>query len=1539
MTYQEQLESLLARYVERRVAGADPPDPKDLCTDAPELVEPLRSLVREYESLARGLGRIGLEAGDLFEPPPPTRAPPERNVTGAQTLYPGYVLSRRFRLCESLGHGGQGEVWRAVDLKLRVDVALKTVRADRAHPGALDRLRREVLAARSVTSPNVCRIFDLIDAGSEELVSMEFVDGTTLLEALRERAPLPLEEALEIASQLLEGLDAIHAAGLVHRDVKPENIMLTRAGRVVVMDLGLARSVERSGSASIAGTPPYMAPEHARGDAIDARADIYSVGVLLAEMVQPSGLADGDSRERVWREVRRRPPVVADTPWKPVLERALSPDPAGRFDSARELARELERATHHVLRGDAAPYPGLAAFDEETARFFFGRAAETEALWRKLEAPPRLLAVVGSSGAGKTSFLRAGVLASRPAGWSTILVRPGAAPFVALGQAVGEELAGDPRAAAMLVRFPESDVAVELLRRWRELRGRALLVVDQFEELFTRHPDEIQLRFVDLLGRLPLEAEIHVVLGLRDDFLLACHRFEALTPIFSELTPLAAPKGAALRRALVQPASRCGFRFEDDALVAEMLAAVEGERGALPLLAYAAAALWERRDHGAGLLTRDAYQEIGGVAGALAGHAEATLARIGQDRLPLVRDLFRNLVTPQGTRASRGIEELLSVAEDRDAAREVVATLVDARLLTAYETPSPDERVAPERRVEIVHESLLSAWPRLVRWRTQDADAALMREQVRQAAQIWEDKGRAEELLWTGASYREFAVWRERYPGRLTDLEQAFGRAMVVHAGRRRRRRRLLAAFAAVALAAVASTLGIFWRASEAARRQESQALAAAEHQAQLAESGRLLALAQSELKENPTAALAYALASLERADEPAARRFAVEALYGGPVAYRFPGTHHSKDLAFSPDGNWLASGSLTGEVELWARSGGPARLLEKQRNPIPSVAFGPRSDLLIVGSQADSTVSLWSIPEGRLLRRIPTRGFAFAWPTDDGEHVVTMERKPDWTKEFEVQVWPLTGGRPAKHGRLVANNTPDVDATGSWLVAAEGRDVKLYRVEDLSAPAAVVGRHASKVSHVAIDPGGRRAASMDETGELAIWSLTPPHPRLERRLSIACRPRRLRFDASGSRLAVGGMDGLVRIVALDGRPGSEPLLLQPVAPFQWTTVAFSPDGEWIGAGNHNGVFLFPLRTPLPTTLGEVGSPPVFGLALAPDGSWIAGSIQGGPIRFFPRDPGAPIRDLRSPGWLFPIRLDPKGRQLLGAAINGRVYLVPVNGGEPRVFEGFSTSPFAVAFARDGDRIAAAGGAFEKKDALIRVWDLGTGGSRVLDAGDGRGITALEFLPAGDLVSGSRAGVRRWNPEDGSFQTLRAADWDDTSLAVAPDGRYLLSASGLLPGESEPRPATNRMQNHEIRLDDLATGRSRYLPAWGLATCALALDPSGGVLLSGDYFGVLRAGTVTGGEPHLLFGHRGFIHQVAATPDGRQVVSAGNDGTIRLWPMPDLSRPPLHTLPREDLLAKLRAFTNLRVVVDPTSRTGYALESEPFPGWSEPPTW
>jgi WD40 repeat protein len=142
-----------------------------------------------------------------------------------------------------------------------------------------------------------------------------------------------------------------------------------------------------------------------------------------------------------------------------------------------------------------------------------------------------------------------------------------------------------------------------------------------------------------------------------------------------------------------------------------------------------------------------------------------------------------------------------------------------------------------------------------------------------------------------------------------------------------------------------------------------------------------------------------------------------------------------------------------------------------------------------------------------------------------------------------------------------------------------------------------------------------------------------------------------------------------------------------------------------------------------------------------------------------------------------------------------------------------------------------------------------------------------------------------------------------------------------------------------LSLFDLASRTTREITSHGSQVSSLALDTDGKILVTGDKLGVVRAGALSGSEPHLLYGHTAPVTSVAVSPDGCRIVSASADGTIRLWPMPDLSKPPFHTLPHDELVARLRSLTNLRAVRDAASDTGWKVEVGPFPGWAEVPEW
>src|SRR5262249_6479883 len=196
-----------------------------------------------------------------------------------------------------------------------------------------------------------------------------------------------------------------------------------------------------------------------------------------------------------------------------------------------------------------------------------------------------------------------------------------------------------------------------------------------------------------------------------------------------------------------------------------VVGAVAGAPGALALLSFTASKLWELRDRRFRQLTRKAYASLGGVGGALAQHAEATLDAMPSDQRRLVREVFRHLVTAEGTRAVLSRAELEQVLGGGPHATAVIEQLVAARLLVAAESEGGGERI------EVTHETLLDAWPRLVGWRREDAEGARLRDQLRAAARQWEERGRAIGLLWRDDALAEYRLWRARTPGALTASE------------------------------------------------------------------------------------------------------------------------------------------------------------------------------------------------------------------------------------------------------------------------------------------------------------------------------------------------------------------------------------------------------------------------------------------------------------------------------------------------------------------------------------------------------------------------------------------------------------------------------------------------------------------------------------------------------------------------------------------------------------------------------------------------
>jgi WD40 repeat protein len=439
-------------------------------------------------------------------------------------------------------------------------------------------------------------------------------------------------------------------------------------------------------------------------------------------------------------------------------------------------------------------------------------------------------------------------------------------------------------------------------------------------------------------------------------------------------------------------------------------------------------------------------------------------------------------------------------------------------------------------------------------------------------------------------------------------------------------------------------------------------------------------------------------------------------------------------------------------------------------------------------------------------------------------------------------------------------------------------------------------------------------------------------------------------LDRPGRRFTQAGPNGSHVLWNLEEFPDGEPLVLRRPGPLGQRHGSFDPAGQWLvmGNGTRTTVEFWPVGSPRRQVL------PGFALAsslvFSPDSRWLTACPFGNPVRQWPLAANEGAAGTLAAGELCStIALHPASRDVLvGTYAEGgrspRVLLCPFTGGAPRrlVETWQGANGFNVAFDPRGLRAVAVPGSNlgiqAPESRALMVWDPASWEKRVysiahLTDGNWSGWIPA-FAPDGRLYVGGEGGIRRLTlPTDAggtvSSGTIHAAGFALPS-GFSSDGRQLLIAATKAGGMNDPL--------EDLLLLDLARGTSRRITSHGTRLSRAALSPSGRIIVTGDHDGVVRVGPASGEEPHLLLGHKGGVVGLAISPDERWIASS-SDESISIWPMPDIAQPPLQTLPHAELMAKLDALTNLRVVRDPNSSTGWALDVGPFPGWKDVPTW
>jgi WD40 repeat protein len=1103
------------------------------------------------------------------------------------------------------------------------------------------------------------------------------------------------------------------------------------------------------------------------------------------------------------------------------------------------------------------PYRGLRAFGRDDAGWFFGRERESEAVCNRLRASP-MLAVVGASGAGKSSFVQAGVLPRLEPEWSAITVRPGTAPIASLCARLAAAGAGDLRE-----RFAaDPDALGDALREAARKRGGGLvLVVDQFEELFTLGDSDSSAAYARALLRAARSAEdpVRVVMTLRDDFLIRAGELPELgRRLSNSIQILTTPPAEALERMLVEPARRAGFEFDDASLPARMVRELADSPGALPLLSFTAAALWKVRDRHFRQLRARSYDALGGVAGALAGHAEATLSAMSADARGLVRLAFRHLVTAEGTRVISSRAELLQVLGDDSRAGDAIGTLVESRLLVAGEGDGG------EQQLEIAHEALISAWPRLVAWRHEDAEGARLRDQLRIAARQWDERGRPRGQLWRGEALTELELWRRRFPRQLTAAAAAFAAASRAEAARGRRLRTLLIVSAFAMLSAALAA--VLWLNSRTAREFERAEQSSAEATRRLLDM-RLEQGRQAYVRGEPLTALVY----LDDAHQRGARDPMLQFLLGGVAR-----SLGAQQLAIDAGGGWVraarfASGGTrvvtSGDAAVWdATTGESIRTLPTAAF---TIALDPSTERAATGG-IDGTVSVWDVDTGRRIAgRSDHRGRVYCVDFDAaGNRVISGDDAGIariWTVADSSVVVELAHGE----GSIF---DCEISADGARALTT-GLTTKLWnaRTGALIATWGPAGERTDATfspdgTLVAIASIGRRNVVIRRVADGDIVAVLRGHSRGVVQST---------FNADASRLITAGLDHSARVwdtatgellTTLDGHTG------------EVLTVELSCDGRLAATGSADrtaAVWDAASGRRLSSLVGHIDK--VTSVQFDPRGERLLTSGFDGTARIWSTaEQGLALSIGDDEALIVAGVFTDDGRRLLTQTVDQTAALWDASDGRRVATVAAESHPFDVSNFEilEAYRVTPSVHGAPDRVALpagdtVRVVDASTGRTiATLAPGQGKVTSARLFADGTQVVvaAGTRAEVWRVDGavREGVFEHVAPV----LAAEPSPDGRTVATAS--LDGAA--------------RLWDVQAGTlRRSLEGHRFGVAAVAFVDGGARLVTASPDGTARVWDAESGADMLTMESDAPLCGVAASPDGTRIAAIDCGGDVVIW--------------------------------------------------------
>ncbi|MBD2100101.1 eIF2A-related protein, partial [Leptolyngbya sp. FACHB-261] len=1116
------------------------------------------------------------------------------------------------------------------------------------------------------------------------------------------------------------------------------------------------------------------------------------------------------------------------------------------------------------------PYRGLFAFREEDAPFFFGREAFIGPLVEAVRTQP-LVAVLGPSGSGKSSLVFAGLMPElRVEGeWLVASFRPKERPLYELATVLIE--LWEPEESKARRDRDAEELALDLLGGKRQLRERVarileshpnhrrlLLVVDQFEELYTLCRDsEEQKRFLDELlkaiqGDEPGQgsAGLTLVLTLRADFLGQALSYGPFADALQHADlKLRSMYREELQRAIEEPAERWGLRLEEG-LTRRILDEVGGEPGNLPLLEFALTLLWQRQEEEQ--LTHRAYDEIGGVAAALAKHAEAVYSQLNETEQTQAQRIFLQLIRPgEGTEDTRRLATRSDVGEDN---WELVAKLAGARLVVTGRNEASESET-----VEVVHEALIREWQRLRDWMRADRTFRTWQERLRAAMRQWETSSHDEGALLRGAPLAEATDWLEKRQGELSLTEREFIQVSLrlreqEEAARKRRQQWITRSLTGGLVGALVLVVFAGWQLHGAIISQSVT----------LSKSSELLLA--SDLNFDALLESLRAARKLKQAiwsdvsTRNQVRGTLQQAAYSSQERNRFQSHQDSVDsIEFSPNGQQLATLGEDGIARLWDLKGKQLAQFKPATGRVDSIEFSPNSQQLATGGE-DGIARLWDLKGKQLAQFKPATG-----------GVTSIEFSPNSQQlatggaDGTARLWDLKGKQLAQFKHSIDYITSIEFSPNSQQLATGGAD-GTARLWDLKGKQLAQFKHSiDYITSIEFSPNGQQLATLGSEldGTARLWDLKGK--QLAQFKPTTGGVDSIDFSPNGQQLATrgSGLDGTARLWDLKGKQ---------LAQFKHPTgsvdsIEFSPNGQQLATGGEDGTArLWDLKgKQLAQFKHATGS--VDSIEFSPNGQQLATGGEDGTARLWDLKGKQLAQFKHATGSVDSIEFSPNGQQLAtGGFDDGTARLWDLKGKQLAQFKHPTGGVTSIDFSPNGQQLATRGSG---ADGTARLWDL-KGKQLAQFKHPTGGVTSIDFSPNGQqLATGGADGTARlWDLKGKQLTQFKHPTGHVTSIDFSPDGQQL--ATGGLDGT--------------VRLWDLKGKQLAQFKHPTGGVYRIDFSPNGQQLATRGLDGTARLWDLKGKQLAQFKPATGGVTSIDFSPDGQQLATGGfDDGTARLW--------------------------------------------------------